>query len=646
MIPEFSNSRAISWQDGRVGNKGEVRMFSISSFRPFPMSAILAAAFAVPPAAEARVPLHEEQALEHAGDPLPEVLAVAGAAAKLREPIVQRIVYGYYPYWVTGYAELRWELLTHVAWFAIALDSNGSASNANGWPGSWTGLVDTAHENGVRVDVAFTLFSGAGIQTLVNSAANRAAAIATIVTAIQGGNADGAAIDFEGVPAAAASGFASFLAELRAGLDDAGLDDKRISVAGPAVDWSGAFDLGVILDSIDVYFIMGYDYFWSGSSRAGPTGILLTDSFWRPYSYGSELRSMADYSAQVTEAERAKIVIGVPYYGREWTTNGDQLASTAIANVGSVTYNAAREDIDVSGMTRLWDGRSLTPWYAWYEGAAWHQVYYDDEESLAWKYRFAAEQDLGGIGIWALRYDSQHEELWDEIEAAFAAPFAPHAGDRLAPIPVAELPFEGAGDTSDLAAGGMYFNWYSCDDALAEWGREFVYRVELCHAGTLSATVSGDGGSLDNDVQILTALSEQACVARGNTAASWAVQPGTYYVVVDTFVDNAVLQSGPFGLLIEGDGIPNPQCEGELVCLGGECVDPGSDADTDADADSDGDTDGDSDSDADTDADGDDDGDGGPCADGSCDPGSSCGCRAVGSGPAPTRGLLRALLGC
>ncbi|HUT79416.1 MAG TPA: glycosyl hydrolase family 18 protein, partial [Polyangia bacterium] len=540
------------------------------------------AALAIPLAAGAQGSFHEEQALEHAGDPLPEAVAVAEAASKLRDPIVQKIVYGYYPYWVTGYAELRWELLTHVAWFAVALNSNGTASNANGWPGSWTGLVDTAHENGVRVDVAFTLFSGTGIQTLVTSATNRATAIDTIIAAIEDGNADGAAIDFEGVPAAAASGFATFLAELRAGLDDAGLEDKQISVAGPAVDWSDVFDLSVILDSIDVYFIMGYDYFWSGSSRAGPTGILLTDSLWRPYSYGSELRSMADCSAQVTEAERAKIVIGVPYYGREWTTSSDQLAATTIANIGSVTYNTARDDIDESGMTCLWDERSLTPWYTWNDGVNWHQVYYDDEESLAWKYRFAAEQDLGGIGIWALRYDSNHTELWDEIEGAFAGPFAPHPGDRLAPVPVAELPYEGAGDTSDIAAGGNYFNWYSCDDSLPEWGREFVYRVELCHPGTLTATVSGDGGSVDNDVHILTALSEQACVARGNTAASWAVQPGTYFVVVDTYVDNAVLQSGPFGLTIAGEGIPNPQCEGELVCLGGECVDPGSDADSDS----------------------------------------------------------------
>jgi spore germination protein YaaH len=547
-------------------------MFSSSTSLPV----ILASLLALSGTAAAQGSIHEEQALEHAGESIPPDRPAADDR-ELRDPVVQKIVYGYYPYWVSGYADLEWELLTHVAWFAISLNSNGTASASNGWPGNWTGLVETAHANGVRVDVAFTLFSGTGIQTLVNSQDNRETAIATIVAAIQGGNADGVAIDFEGVPAAAAAGFAAFLAELRLGLDDAGLDDKRISVAGPAVDWSGAFDLSVILDSIDVYFIMGYDYFYSGSSRAGPTGILLTDSFWRPYSYGSELRSMADCSAQITEAERAKIVMGVPYYGREWTTGGDQLAATTIANVGSVTYDAAREAIDTSGMTRLWDPRSLTPWYTWHDGVSWHQVYYDDEESLAWKYRFVAEQGLGGIGIWALRYDSAHQELWDEIEAAFAEPFVPRTGDRLAPIPVIELPFEDVNDTSDLAAGGMYFNWYSCNDALAEWGREFVYQVEVCHAGTLTAAVSGDGGGVDNDVHILTAPSEQACVARGHTEASWAVQPGTYWVVVDTFVDNAVLQSGPFGLLVTGDGIPNPQCDDGLVCQAGECVDPGGD---------------------------------------------------------------------
>jgi hypothetical protein len=507
--------------------------------------------------------LHKDLQPAPAPEPLPDW--------PTSRPLVRKTVYGYYPYWVSGFVELEWDLLTHLAWFGISINPDGSAGDDNGWPDSWAGLVTAAHDNEVRVDVTFTLFSSSGIETLVNSSVNRAAAIETIIDAVTAGDADGASIDFEGVPAAAADGLELFLAELRQAFDEID-EDLQISVAGPAVDWSGAFDLAVLLPNIDVYFIMGYAYFWGGSSHAGPTGILLTDDFWRTYSYGSELRSMAEYSALVDEEQRDKIVMGVPYYGREWTTVDEALGSATIDSIGAVTYAAAALDLEEPDIVRLWDDRSLSPWYVFHDGVDWHQVYYDDEESLAWKYRLVDEQGLGGIGIWALRYDADHEALWDEIDAAFGERFVPHAGDRLEPIPVSDLPFADERDSADLAQGGSYFNFYSCAEDLPLWGREFVYQVEICHVGELTAGVTGDGDGVDNDVQILSALSEDACLARDDEVVSLAVEPGTYFVVVDTYVDNGVLRGGPFALALEGIGIPSPQCEPSQVCYGGECV--------------------------------------------------------------------------
>jgi hypothetical protein len=555
---------------------------------------------------------------------------------KAMPPLV-KMVYGYYPYWLSGDEAIDYSLLSHVAWFAIELGSDGAATATHGWPGSWTSLVTAAHDAGVRVDVAFTLFSSSGIDTLVNSATYRTAAVDTIVAAIEGGDADGAAIDFEGVPSTASAGFATFLEDLRNGLDDAGLSDAQISVAGPAVDWSGAFDLAAILPSIDVYFIMGYDYFWSGSGNAGPTGILKTDAFWRALTGWSELRSMAEYGAQITEAERAKIVMGVPYYGREWLTTSGDLGAAATANVGSVSYAAAMTDLEDSSISLLWDEGALTAWYAFEDVDGFHEVYFDDAESLAWKYRFVNEQGLGGIGIWALGYDSPYTELWDEIEAAFTAPYVPHPGDKEAPFAVTDFPFVDARDSAELGAGGMYFNYYSCAPTLDEWGREFVYRVEICHDGAITATVGGDGTGVDNDVQILGALSEEACLARDNTAATIDVTPGTYFVVVDTYVADAVPQSGPFSLSITADGIPSPQCPDGQVCQAGECAEPPPDAGPDGggpDAGDDGGTDADSDTDGDT--------DGIECTPWTKET-SGCGCVSVGDG-GPRISILSAIL--
>jgi hypothetical protein len=346
---------------------------------------------------------------------------------------------------------------------------------------------------------------------------------------------------------------------------------------------------------------------------------------------------MAEYGAQITESERAKIVMGVPYYGREWLTVSGDLGAATTANVGSVTYSAAMTALDDLGIAAEWDDGAITPWYAFEDTDGWHEVYFDDEESLAWKYRFVNEQGLGGIGIWALGYDAGHTALWDEIEAAFTEPYVPHPGDMGAPFAVTDFPFDDARGSADLGADGMYFNFYSCAPDLDEWGREFVYQLEICHDGAITATVGGDGGSVDNDVQILSALSEEACLSRGNLEATTAVTPGAYFVVVDTYVTDAVLQGGPFTLSITADGIPSPQCPDGQVCQAGECETPAPDAGPDGGGPDSG-VDGGGDADGDTDSNS----DGPECTPWTKEVGG-CGCSPIGRGVRP-HSLLSALL--
>ena len=46
-------------------------------------------------------------------------------------------------------------------------------------------------------------------------------------------------------------------------------------------------------------------------------------------------------------------------------------------------------------------------------------MWYDDSLSLSLKYQFAKEQQLAGVGMWALGYDEGHDELWGAIESQF-----------------------------------------------------------------------------------------------------------------------------------------------------------------------------------------------------------------------------------
>jgi len=122
-------------------------------------------------------------------------------------------------------------------------------------------------------------------------------------------------------------------------------------------------------------------------------------------------------------------------------------------------------------------------------------------------------------------------------------------------ICVDELPFAHAGDTT---TGVSVFDAYACAPQTDESGPEIVYRVEVSQAGFLTAAVT-DGDGVDVDVHLLAELDAGACVARGHHNLGAQVDAGTWWIVVDSWVDGSgVAQAGAYELSIDlkagGDG--------------------------------------------------------------------------------------------
>lgn len=521
--------------------------------------------------AKGGVSMHQYEWTRHMGllpaDRVPPPLPKGGPKDKL----VQKIVYGYYPYWVSDLAAIQWDLLTHIAYFAVSVTSTGQIGVRNGWPDSpsVTTLVQTAQANETKVHLTITLFSEAGIAELCGDAVYRATAIDNLVDEMEAGGADGLSIDFETPAAASRDGFTLFIAELRAELDARGHTDAEIAIAGTA--WSGmsGFDLDALLDHADIYFIMGYPYFGSWSTRTGPVGKLRTSGAWASVSTLSAARTIGAYTAMVSAQKRRQIVYGVPYYGWQWTTSDDQPASAVSSSVGSVFYNEAMADLS-SGQTRLWDNGVRNPYYC-FDSGGWNQVWYDDAESLAEKYMLVLEHDLGGVGMWALNYDVGHTELWDLLADLLSSPLPVQTGDRFDPIRITSYPYYDQRDLS--SAPSNYFDYYNCEPTLAEYGREWVYRLDLCQPGRVIASVP-EYADVDPDLHLLTAADQDACLGRAHLDLDLHVDPGMYLLTVDTWVTNQDIQlEGPYELNV--DFVPDQGTEGcapHLVCEAGECL--------------------------------------------------------------------------
>ena len=317
-----------------------------------------------------------------------------------------RVVFGYLPYWIDGdyYRNLDLGLLTHVSAFAVEVNADGTLGDDHGWP--WTALVDSAHAHGVRVILTATLFGDGQVLTLIADDEYRQTFMREIRDHIIEGNADGLNVDFEGP---SANGWVSlindFMAELTTYLHRE-IPGCEVSFAVPPVDWGGRWDQVGLANSCDYLFIMGYAFTGSWSEASGPTAPLTGG--WRNIT--TTVTGAGDYG-DVTRQSPEKLILGVPYYGCEWETDGPDAGADTKEFVKYPRLVETLPGATTHG--RVWDAASSTVWYRYETGEQWHQVWYDDPVSLGLKFDLALGAGLRGVGMWALGYEGERREPWD-----------------------------------------------------------------------------------------------------------------------------------------------------------------------------------------------------------------------------------------
>jgi spore germination protein len=374
--------------------------------------------------------------------------ALADAEARERE------VMGFLPYWERG-AELRWDVLDIVAYFDVGVRPDGSLGGANGWPDdpAVAELIERAERDGKRAVLTVTNFNPDEISSLVRSAEATQRFIDAIVPLVLGAGGHGLNIDLEGVRADDRDAFTLFVTEVAAAFHNAE-PDSHVSVAVPAVDWGGAFDTAGLLAAADAIFIMGYDYHWRGGDP-GPVAPLSSGTLWPARL--NLARTIADYSAPLSYADRRRLILGLPLYGRDWPATSDQAPAERLRDsdgnpVGDATAVFFRDwRQGVSDDDLLWDVESATPWYVYREGEHWRQVWGEDAASIAAKLDLAVEHNLS-LGFWALGYADADPELWDVVAERAEAVSPPHPDGGGEPDPEPD-PDPGPGDPGGPDAG-------------------------------------------------------------------------------------------------------------------------------------------------------------------------------------------------
>jgi spore germination protein YaaH len=351
----------------------------------------------------------------------------------------KRIVYGYLPYWSLDKIQyLQLDKVTDIAYFGLYLDGDGNfiekTEGADGSIITEPGYANWKNNQDLNElikeckdeDVRFALTVVAHVDELNDKFLNCRECWDTLVRNLQKELDEKGIRDVnlnfehaEGTIEGVAEKFSKFTGYLNQELDKIyGNSYVVVSAFGDsATQERVSSDLDNLSRNADGIFIMAYDYHRPVSEEIGPVSPIEG-----PGSDVSE--TINDF---LTKVPPNKIILGVPYYGYNWLVEDDSEYSKRVEGSdengfsGAQAYQEVLETIIEVNPEIKWNKEGKSPYFTYVSPETEHlrTAYYENAESLKYKYDLVQKYNLGGVGIWALGYDGGYTELWELLYESF-----------------------------------------------------------------------------------------------------------------------------------------------------------------------------------------------------------------------------------
>ena len=257
--------------------------------------------------------------------------------------------------------------------------------------------IDWAHSNGYKV---WPMISNAeaGIKitsNILNNYTKRQNLIQSIVEKCALYDIDGINVDFENMYEEDKEEFSRFIIELMPRMQEMGIV-VSVDVTAPdgAPNWSMCYDRNVIGDVADYLVFMAYDQYGSSDTKAGTTaGFNWIET---------SLKKIIEYD----EVDTEKIILGIPFYTREWTVAQDGTAKSKVVSMINIKIP--------TNVEKQWND-TLKQYYMEYKsGKNTIKMWIEDGTSIKEKVSLVTKYNLGGTSCW--RKDMETSNVWSIIK--------------------------------------------------------------------------------------------------------------------------------------------------------------------------------------------------------------------------------------
>lgn len=274
-------------------------------------------------------------------------------------------------------------------WFQLA-DAQGNLKDTSG-----TEAVNWLKTRGYEVHplVSNQFDSTLTSQFLGNAAAQQKFIGALVARCVQLG-VNGINVDFESIAGKDRAAFTSFISQLSTAAHASGLT-VSIDLPRGSVKWNhlSAFDHEKLAGLVDYVITMTYDQHYSGSPTAGSvSGLQWSEEGVQEFlSYG---------------IPREKLLLGIPYYVREWKIDGNG----ALVSNRAIYMKEIPALIASKKATSTWDSQFQQYRIEYNEDGYRYVLWMENEETIKARLQLAKKYDLAGVASWRLGYESA--ELW------------------------------------------------------------------------------------------------------------------------------------------------------------------------------------------------------------------------------------------